>query len=564
MRKILLLLIFCMSLAPGTARSEDFYEARLNSGLKNSDTYAYLLINESRANKPEAEKILKKALLYSPDLPAVYFELARASFSFSPAGLLDSLDYIVRGVDAYSRDFWWSFTLAGFMYFSALISFVLAFTVIMIIRLFSDIRMLSHDTAEANVKPAFMIIPVLLAFVSPLLFIAAVLIFLGLYMRKIDRLSVYFFLFFLAVSPLLFKGASLFISSFSSGHMKAVVQVNDSKDNRYALSLLNNSDDNAELFSYGVALKREGRFDEAITVFNKLLTKKADPKVLVNLGNCYVGLYNFDEKKKNYLQDALGYYQEAVKLKPLASAYYNLSQVSRELIDFAHGNEYFASALSLDRNAVSDYSAVNSRNPNRFVVDETLLPADIWRYARQRSGKVFSFGLVSTPLVMMTIIALFLMAGFTFFTLKTKQKAYRCKKCGTVLCPKCEKRLTWGQLCPQCYGSLVKPDEMQVRERVARLLSIYEKQSRRRRILKILSFILPGSPQIYAGKILYGLLFLWPFLFFLSMPLIESVIVTESTAFSHELINVVSLLAAGALYIIANIVTRKRISKGWL
>ena len=61
-------------------------------------------------------------------------------------------------------------------------------------------------------------------------------------------------------------------------------------------------------------------------------------------------------------------------------------------------------------------------------------------------------------------------------------------------------------------------DELEAKERVSKLLSIYEHQKKRRNIMKIFSFLMPGVSQIYAGKILVGVLFLWPFLFFLFIP----------------------------------------------
>ena len=70
-------------------------------------------------------------------------------------------------------------------------------------------------------------------------------------------------------------------------------------------------------------------------------------EVYVNLGNCYAGLKNTEKAITSYLK--------AVEIKPLASAYYNLSQISREILDFTKGNEYFKLALEINRDAVSDY-----------------------------------------------------------------------------------------------------------------------------------------------------------------------------------------------------------------
>ena len=564
MRRLLLVLILHLILLPSASTGEEFYEMQLNRGIKDSDTYGYMLMMQSKENKPEAIRILKKAAIYSPDLPAVYFELAKTNFSLSKEGILDSVDYTIQGIDAYLRNFFWAFSLAASLYFSLLFSFALAFVFIVIIRLYSDMKMISHDMREGNVPSFLLLVLVILSLLSPFFFIAAILMLLGTYMKKTDRVVVYIFLLFLVFFPLIFEQASFFINALSSGGLKAVVQVNTSMDNKYALSVLKNTDDRTELFSYALALKREGRYDEAIAVYKKLIEKRPDPKVYVNLGNCYVGLYDFAEGRKHYLDEATKNYRAAINIKALASAYYDLSQVSREMIDFSAGNEYFKSALSLNRIAVAEYSSLYARNPNRFVVDETLTDGDLWNYAKKRSGNVSTFGMTTIPAPFVTFTALLLILSLYVMNRRLKHRAYRCKKCNAILCPRCEKRLMWGQLCPQCYGSLVKLDELDVKERVARLMSIYEKQRRRKNTLKILSFLLPGSSQIYAGRVLLGFLFLWPFLFCIVVPFAPSVFITESTVFSHTLLKIVSFFFAAIIYVISNFITRERLSRGWL
>jgi len=553
---------------PSQAASENLYEARLNKGMRNFDTYAYVLIKQSltnRANRAEASSLLRKALTYSPDLPATYFELAKVSFSFSASGILDSMDYIIQGIDAYSRNFWWSFAVAGSLFFSFILSFICAIAFLILIRLFSDTPLLAHDIQEnygyALLLPAL----VVLSIGSPLLFLASILILLGLYMKKIDRVVVYLFCLFLFFSPLCFKTASLFFNTISSGRVKAIVSTNESKDNDYALSVLRTDDDYAALFSYALALKREGFYDQAISVYKRLLEKKPDPRVYVNLGNCYVGLYNFEEGKKHYLNEAMSDYMAATRLNPpLASAYYNLSQISREMLDFTKGNEYFRSALALDRVAVSGYRDIAGRYPNRITADETLTFSDLWNVVRSSPSKVSLFRLTAFPPAVLSFLSLLLLASFHFLGKSEKDRAYRCRKCDTILCAYCEKRLMWRQMCPRCYGSLIKLDELDVRERVSRLLSIYEHQRRRRNTMKILSFLLPGSSQIYAGKMLYGLLFLWPFLFFLSIPFINITFVPDSPWVSHNFLKLPALLAAALVYISSNFITRRRIARGWL
>ncbi len=105
---------------------------------------------------------------------------------------------------------------------------------------------------------------------------------------------------------------------------------------------------------------------------------------------------------------------------------------------------------------------------------------------------------------------------------------------------------------------------MDVRDRVARLLSIYEQQSRRRSFLKVLSFVLPGLAEAYAGRIFLGLLFLWLFLVPFLLPVMVFLFVPDSHFVSQSFIKWAALFLAGLLYAVILIITRKRIAKGWL
>ena len=122
----------------------------------------------------------------------------------------------------------------------------------------------------------------------------------------------------------------------------------------------------------------------------------------------------------------------------------------------------------------------------------------------------------------------------------------------------------WGEMCPQCFGSLVKLDELDVKERVSWLLGIYEQQRRHRDTMKVLSFTFPGLTYIYAGRILAGFLFLWPFLFLLLLSITLMTIVPDRQLVSHDFFKWAGLCISAGLYLIFHYITKKRIAKGWL
>jgi tetratricopeptide (TPR) repeat protein len=556
MKRFLISILLSLITLPVVCFGEDLQETRLNSGLRSTEAYSFLLIEKARENRSASSQLLKEAAKESPDLPAVYFELAKTNFSPSSSGIFESIQYIIEGIIAYSRNFWSAFTLTGSLFFSVTISFVIAIAIIVITRFPGDIRLFAHNVAEAKYLFFILVLLIAISIISPFLFFAGMLILLGIYMKKLDRIVVYLFLVSLVFSPLLFKTASLFLHTLSSSTMKAIVEVNESKDSKYALTTLKNNDDYASLFSYALALKREGHYEEAIAVYQRALQRRPDPKVYVNLGNCAVGMKN--------MEGALAWYLKAVEMKPLVSAYYNLSQISREMLDYTKGNEYFKRALAINRDAVTDYRLIYSRNPNRIVVDETLSYADLWGLAMVNTGHASTLGTSLLPASFLSGVAVLLIILYFFMLNGIRNKAYRCNRCSAILCPRCEKSLTRSKMCQACYASFIKLDELEAKERVAKLLSNYEHQKKRRNFMKSFSFLMPGVAQIYAGKILWGLFFLWPFLFFLFLPFTNTIFAREGLLFAHSFFTWAAIFFAALIYIISNIITRQRIAKGWL
>jgi hypothetical protein len=255
---------------------------------------------------------------------------------------------------------------------------------------------------------------------------------------------------------------------------------------------------------------------------------------------------------------------KSIERKPLPSALYNVSQVYRETFQFEKGEEYFLLAQKWDSNAVSQFRSIFSRNPNRFVIDEPLSVPDIWEYSRAKVAGTFPAGLSTLPPAIIPAIGIVMIFLFSALTRRFKHWAYRCSRCGKILCPRCERHILWGRMCLQCYRSLVKLDELDAKERISRLLTVYEYQKKRRSFIKAISFLIPGSGHIYAGNVLYGFMFLWLFLFFLFVPIMNSFFVVQMSSFSHLWLNICSVLLMIMVYLLYNAITRRRLAKGWL
>jgi tetratricopeptide (TPR) repeat protein len=557
MKRLAFLLFVLLLLAPTLVPGENLYEAQLDRGIRNSEPYSYLLIKKSIADKTMAKAILQEALRYSPDFPATYFELSGNSFNFSPKGIFEAIDYIREGISAYERNFWWSYTLIASLFMSLVLSFIVSIFVLIVVRLPLDMPLLYHDIKEGKIYIFILLLIVLvLAALGPLYLLGGLLVVVSLYGRRWSKFTAAVYIVFLLVAPWIFGLASLILNAPASGELKAVVQVNESAGNRYALSVLKDCSDPVELFSYALALKREGSYREAIEVYNKLISKRPDSRAYNNLADCYVAINDMKMAKELYIK--------ANELKQSPATLYNLSRVYRETFDFDKGEKYFLAAQKLNNSAVSQFGAIFSRNPNRFVVDETLPFSDMSDYAREKTARTFTLRLSIVPPLFMPAIGLFLAAIFVIFNKILRSRAYRCSKCGNIICTRCEKRILWGHMCRQCYRSLVKLDELDAKERIARLLRVYDYQKRRRDIIKVISFVLPGSGQIYAGDIPRGLLLLWLFLFFIFVPIMNSLFVMDMSDLSHLWLNLSSLFLMAVTYIVSAMIAKRRLAKGWL
>lgn len=551
---LILLLLSVVSLSWGIipcSSAEDLYEARLDKGLFNTEPYSYLLITEAHQNREMAMALLQKAQRYSPDLPAVYFELARESFTPSANGVFRWFDNFREGLRAYGRNFWWGFSIAGLMYASLLISFVLSLVAILFVRLPMETGLILHDDAEEKKWLLLLALPVLLSLLGPFALIAGVFFVVGFYYKKENKAVVYLSFLFLFFSPLLVRQAAFFLSPPLA--LKGIVSVNEGRDNELALQTLKGRNDFASTFSYALALKREGDYQGAIEA-SRLLegrTPKYDPRVYINLGDAYYGANDMEAAKDAYLK--------SIGIAPFPSAFYNLSQIYREMLDFTKGNEYFLEAAKLNPEAVSRFAAISSGNPNRFVVDEPLPGPVLWGYA---------MGASNTPIsgfeFLGSVFAVLMAAGFYLLDRRVRYRAQRCKRCGTVFCGRCYRTITWGEMCFRCFGSLIKIDEVDSRERIARLLCIYQSQRKRRKLAKLVSCLIPGAGQIYSGKILAGLFFLWPFMFSVTLIILNQSPFSGLFPFTHAWITPCMTVGIILAYTGSVLHIRRRIHKGWL
>ncbi|MGD8352117.1 MAG: hypothetical protein PVG55_03905 [Nitrospirota bacterium] len=529
--------------------SED-YERLLDRGLTNDEPYSYALMREAEAGE-NREEALRDAVRFSPDLPAAYFELSMASLP----DVFSSIRHGLEGLRAYARNFWWSFSLAGLALASALVSLALAGAVVALVRLPLSVPLLSHDINESKAK---VLLPLLLlpaALGGPLLFIGGALAVVGIHLKRNGKVPAFVFLGVLAAAPLVLAVADSMLSAASSPAMKAIVAVNEGRDNEYALRVLKDEEGFAERFSYALALKRVGRHGEAAEIYAGLARENpSSVKVLNNLATTYSAMGKTG-RAKDYLE-------QASAVEPSALMLYNLSQLYRGDLNYAAGDKYYGEAAALDRDLVSKYTALAGENPNRFLIDMTYSMTELWWQAMKYRREILTpFPIGKFPAAGLALALIVLAAAFYS---SSSSRAFHCSRCDRIVCNICSRDSRWGQMCPDCYSSLVKLQDHDRQRRVDALLAAYENRSRKRKTAKALSFLPPGIAHVYTGRALGGMLLLWAFGFFAAALWLNPFIGTGMAGLSHWWLNPLLILAMAVTYISTTVYISGRLDSGWL
>lgn len=525
-------------------------EAMLDMGLRSNEAYSLSLLDKARSAEKEAEvELLAEAMEHSPDVPGLYFELAKASLP----NVLKSLSYCLNGIKAYSKNFWWPRSLFGLLYVSALLSLALSLAVVAFMRFPVELKYIVHDINEDRKKLIVPGVLVLLSFTSPLFCIASALMLAGLYAKNIvEKSVVYIALGLIVFSPILLKPVNVYFSS-STPALRAMAAVNQGRDNVYATEVLEGEKDFGPRFSYALALKREGRVKKAISIYEDLLGADPGARVYTNLANAHIAAGKMDLAKDNY--------GKALELEPSATLYYNLSQAYRGTYELDAGNKYYDEAVKLDSDAVSGFMAIASRNPNRFVMDRTLTVKELKEFANKRAETVIS--LFHLPAALSSFLAAAMVALFIIMDKKTVNRSSSCPECGRVVCPLCARKENVSKRCDECYKIYMEDTSPQ--GRVKRMFKAKELKNRIVGRVRLLSFVSPpGTAQIYAGRQLAGLLFLWPALFCITTLVLNPLFSTGLAGFGHSWLIPPFVFVFAVLYVISIISVARRLHKGWL
>ena len=517
---------------------DQFYQLKLDRGIRNLPILSFLLIRESEQarGKGDADQAVRMAITstkFSPDLPQPYFELARALWHQNPFQLHKILPEVLKGEMVQFQYYSSSLKLFYNMFYilsNAILMTFIIFGIVVMIKYFPlyfyDIR--KNMTQEISrllinsLKIFFLFIPFFFRLdMLWALFFWSVL--LWGYVSKREKQFVLVFLIVLVYLPFFLRSSSSFLDGTSSDIILEMNQTNHENwgratEEKLRVWLVAHPDDPEVLFSLGLVEKRQGHYPAAEEFYRRAIQQ--DPQfseAFSNLGNVYLA------QKQTSL--AIASYQQATDLNPNQGAYYyNLYRAySQETFLSGKTDKAFQKARQLDPQLIDYYSMIDSPNLNRLVIDEGLTSKKLWkRFLDQFIGKEgFLFSLFKAwfekipsriPFLAPILFLGFLM-GMGRYS-RTKRFLTRCPMCGSPTY-----RFYLGTsdqefICFNCYRIFIQKEKLHPKIVEKKSLQVRQFQKQNHFISRFLSFFFVGFGYLWREHTFKGLFFLFIFFIF--------------------------------------------------
>ena len=255
-------------------------------------------------------------------------------------------------------------------------------------------------------------------------------------------------------------------------------------------------------------------FNDAFHEYQMVL--ELDPgryEALINIGNIYYELQNFDE--------AGAFYLRSLEQQPdSVLALYNLHRAHAEGFRFTASEEALARARNLDSERVTALMAGEEGDGRAEVVPAVIDIGTIWNAAfaggalheagRANKGPGMAGLLMSQFLNPVSIAALLTLIIAVVLGLLPADKgpARRCIRCGRAFCHRCKTGREGHEYCSQCLHLYVLGDGLAPETKTKKMFEVESYEKRLRRVRAGIGWLFPGSSHVLRGRILAGCIFL--------------------------------------------------------
>ncbi len=490
--------------------------ASLERGVWNLDAAARALITSGGHPLERAQAAVRLA----PDLPAGHMELARALWLHgdSPLGALRTA---VGSISASARHLEASLWLGGSLLFVLAVALVLGGLLCIAVTSVFSVTHAAHDLGDvvpgsmpAFARMAFLASLVLLLPVlgEGILGLALALLAVGLcYAHKSQRkiIAVAGLALLLGAYPV----ARLAGATLGALHGDPVAEAAYSASHGIAVPVdvarLEAAPEGDLLAAQARArlARRAGNLGQADGMYQAILRETPnDPVVLNNAANVRLHL--------GHMESALDLYRRALEVEESPAVLFNLSQASGRAFDVDEVTRTLGRAQQLDSELVNELTRLQGAEPEGFVVDLPLPTRVILeRIFDANGGDHFAAVLRSqiAPGVLGSSRGLAFGAWATvvagaLFLSRNLRPSRSCRRCGRLVCPRCDSQFGAGELCEACNRLFYQPENTDRELRLARVDALREREKRLDRLAWLASLVLPGVAGVLANRALRSLL----------------------------------------------------------
>ena len=476
------------------------------------------------------------AAVLDPHLADPHFGLARAAMKKGPLGILTAIRETVAGLSARLT------SARGHLYLRNLLAAAGLLTAFATLLVFAGTMFLRHaallqhdiDEALGGGKRALALGLAVVVLLLPAILFQGWgwlalwwLAVLFIYMSPVEKgVAVLAVVAMMAVGPIVSGLEGRLLAQQNPLFRASMLAVEGEPDTRAVWQLEDaartRADDRDLQYLLAAQYKKAGRYLDAGNVYKEILrTLPTDSFSLNNLANI--------EFAGGEYPAAIARYKQGIDSRPSAEVsatfYYNLSLAHLQRFEYQPAQEARSQADRLSSELVRAYDDLWKYDKGDYaVVDLNLSPEQVWaKFSGLREG-AGAANLAGTPdaqppaskgafvnrftifpvVFVLTFVGLGRWRGSKAFTM-------RCLKCGTPFCRLCHLGAVTGGLCTQCHHLFVVRDGVSGPARNQKLLEVQKEDTRRERVFRVLSLLVPGAGHFYANQALIGLPFvlLW-------------------------------------------------------
>ncbi len=481
----------------------------------------------------------------------LYLEMAKQNNKPEMKNRLKALYYYGKAVIYYLKSTYGAYNLLVLFIISLLVALFFSIFLLSISRLITDAPLFVHEIAETPIKLIYLT-PLLMGIFDIRFMLLALLFALSFHLSDRQRWILIALIVVTFLSYFLYDYNNVVLKEKNSLPSRAVELVNSNKSNIPALTAFTMSGVFEEEFSHGLSLLKEQRHERAINTYKTLVGKFDDPRIYVNLGYLFAVEGQTKKAEENF--------NRAIDRSETASAYYNLSILSSERLDFKQADEYFLKAVKLDFQRVTAFRERNGKNSKAHYMYDQLSNSEVFRYIFSRTINRFS---PQNKTLYSVIYGVLLIVAILISAKRYRHRAMKCPKCGKIHCIRCERHIYWNGLCGSCYSALVS-FQAEPAERIKVILKTYDFSRRQRMIKGIFSFFIPGFLLMQGDRMVRGLIHTFLFSFFIMLGILSVTVEPLYLKGIYLWITYPSLILTAIMYIYSTLYTFKRVRKGWL